>query len=161
MFDIPTLCIPKDYFFFLFKVFDRMRGGQAPVDGLFVVDHRRWVFFDLNHINLKCWWQMLAGRPLRTAQDYFPIFHLQQRPMRTSFVGSGQVAQVFALFVPFVCQFLKFKACVVFGCKPEMKTVSIGLNGKAENRQVETFTWEKLDAVEDSARRSAFRKSKL
>ncbi len=36
-----------------------------------------------------------------------------------------------------------------FGRKPEMKTVSIGLNGKAENRQVETFTWEKLDAVED------------
>jgi S-adenosylmethionine synthetase len=36
-----------------------------------------------------------------------------------------------------------------FGRKPEMKTVSIGLNGKAEKRQVETFTWEKLDAVED------------
>jgi S-adenosylmethionine synthetase len=39
-----------------------------------------------------------------------------------------------------------------FGRKPEMKTVSIGLNGKAEARQVETFTWEKLDAVDDIRR---------
>lgn len=39
-----------------------------------------------------------------------------------------------------------------FGRTPEIKTVNIGLNGKAEKRQVETFTWEKLDAVDDIRR---------
>ena len=36
-----------------------------------------------------------------------------------------------------------------FGRVPEKKTISIGLNGKSETREVETFTWEKLDAVAD------------
>ena len=36
-----------------------------------------------------------------------------------------------------------------FGRAPEKKNVSIGLNGKTEKRVVETFTWEKLDAVAD------------
>ena len=36
-----------------------------------------------------------------------------------------------------------------FGREPQQKTVTIGLNGKSENREVETFTWEKLDAVAD------------
>ena len=36
-----------------------------------------------------------------------------------------------------------------FGREPQKKTVLIGLNGKAEKREVETFTWEKLDAVAD------------
>ncbi len=36
-----------------------------------------------------------------------------------------------------------------FGRDPQKKTVLIGLNGHAEKREVETFTWEKLDAVED------------
>ncbi|MCB9315573.1 MAG: methionine adenosyltransferase [Lewinellaceae bacterium] len=36
-----------------------------------------------------------------------------------------------------------------FGREPEKKTISIGLNGKSEKRDVETFTWEKLDAVAD------------
>ena len=36
-----------------------------------------------------------------------------------------------------------------FGRNPEMKTVQIGLNGQSETKQVETFTWEKLDAVAD------------
>ncbi|MDX1910053.1 MAG: methionine adenosyltransferase [Saprospiraceae bacterium] len=36
-----------------------------------------------------------------------------------------------------------------FGRTPEKKTVMIGLNGKSETRTVETFTWEKLDAVAD------------
>ncbi|MBK8965144.1 MAG: methionine adenosyltransferase [Saprospiraceae bacterium] len=36
-----------------------------------------------------------------------------------------------------------------FGREPEKKTISIGLNGKSEKREVETFTWEKLDAVAD------------
>ncbi|MBL7776310.1 MAG: methionine adenosyltransferase [Saprospiraceae bacterium] len=34
-----------------------------------------------------------------------------------------------------------------FGRTPQKKTVTIGLNGKSETREVETFTWEKLDAV--------------
>ena len=36
-----------------------------------------------------------------------------------------------------------------FGRTPGSKTVTIGLNGKAETKTVETFTWEKLDAVAD------------
>lgn len=36
-----------------------------------------------------------------------------------------------------------------FGREPQKKTVLIGINGKAEQREVETFTWEKLDAVAD------------
>jgi len=36
-----------------------------------------------------------------------------------------------------------------FGREPQKKTVQIGLNGKAAAREVETFTWEKLDAVDD------------
>ncbi len=36
-----------------------------------------------------------------------------------------------------------------FGREPQKKTVLIGLNGKAEKREVETFTWEKLDMVAD------------
>ncbi|MFN0015631.1 MAG: methionine adenosyltransferase [Saprospiraceae bacterium] len=36
-----------------------------------------------------------------------------------------------------------------FGREPQKKTVLIGLNGRAESRTVETFTWEKLDAVQD------------
>ena len=36
-----------------------------------------------------------------------------------------------------------------FGREPEKKTVSIGLNGSAKKVEVETFTWEKLDAVKD------------
>lgn len=36
-----------------------------------------------------------------------------------------------------------------FGREPQKKTVTIGLNGKSETREVETFTWEKLDAVAD------------
>jgi S-adenosylmethionine synthetase len=36
-----------------------------------------------------------------------------------------------------------------FGRTPEKKTVTIGFNGKSEARTVETFTWEKLDAVSD------------
>lgn len=36
-----------------------------------------------------------------------------------------------------------------FGRDPEQKNVSIGLNGKTEKRVVETFTWEKLDAVDE------------
>ena len=36
-----------------------------------------------------------------------------------------------------------------FGREPQKKTVQIGLNGKTETREVETFTWEKLDAVAD------------
>ena len=36
-----------------------------------------------------------------------------------------------------------------FGRTPEMKTVEIGLNGNTKKVQVETFTWEKLDAVAD------------
>lgn len=34
-----------------------------------------------------------------------------------------------------------------FGRTPELKTMQIGVNGKSETRTVETFTWEKLDAV--------------
>ena len=34
-----------------------------------------------------------------------------------------------------------------FGREPQKKTLLIGLNGKSEKREVETFTWEKLDAV--------------
>ena len=33
------------------------------------------------------------------------------------------------------------------GRKPGKKTISIGLNGKAKKKSVETFTWEKLDMV--------------
>lgn len=36
-----------------------------------------------------------------------------------------------------------------FGRTPEKKTVMIGLNGAAKKVEVETFTWEKLDAVDD------------
>ena len=36
-----------------------------------------------------------------------------------------------------------------FGRTPHMKTVSVGLNGQKETKTVETFTWEKLDAVTD------------
>jgi S-adenosylmethionine synthetase len=36
-----------------------------------------------------------------------------------------------------------------FGRESEKRTVWIGLNGKSEKREVETFTWEKLDAVGD------------
>jgi len=36
-----------------------------------------------------------------------------------------------------------------FGRTPETKTVRIGLNGQEETREVETFSWEKLDAVAD------------
>ena len=36
-----------------------------------------------------------------------------------------------------------------FGREPEKKTVAIGLNGSAKKVEVETFTWEKLDAVKD------------
>jgi S-adenosylmethionine synthetase len=36
-----------------------------------------------------------------------------------------------------------------FGRTPEKKIVQIGLNGKSETKTVETFTWEKLDAVDD------------
>lgn len=39
-----------------------------------------------------------------------------------------------------------------FGRTPEKKTVPIGLNGSAKATEVETFTWEKLDAVEDVKR---------
>lgn len=35
-----------------------------------------------------------------------------------------------------------------FGRNPETKEMMIGSNGKAEKRTVETFTWEKLDAVD-------------
>jgi S-adenosylmethionine synthetase len=36
-----------------------------------------------------------------------------------------------------------------FGRAPEKKTVQIGLNGSSKKVEVETFTWEKLDAVND------------
>ena len=36
-----------------------------------------------------------------------------------------------------------------FGREPEKKTVLIGLNGSTKKMEVETFTWEKLDAVKD------------
>lgn len=36
-----------------------------------------------------------------------------------------------------------------FGRVPGTKTVEIGLNGNKETRTVETFTWEKLDAIDD------------
>jgi S-adenosylmethionine synthetase len=36
-----------------------------------------------------------------------------------------------------------------FGREPQKKMVKIGLNGNAVAKEVETFTWEKLDAVED------------
>jgi S-adenosylmethionine synthetase len=36
-----------------------------------------------------------------------------------------------------------------FGRTPQLKTVKIGLNGSARSIEVETFTWEKLDAVEE------------
>ncbi|HNG89008.1 MAG TPA: methionine adenosyltransferase domain-containing protein, partial [Saprospiraceae bacterium] len=36
-----------------------------------------------------------------------------------------------------------------FGRTPGKKTVMIGQNGKAQKKEVETFTWEKLDAVSD------------
>ena len=36
-----------------------------------------------------------------------------------------------------------------FGRDPEKKTVQIGLNGASKKVEVETFTWEKLDAVKD------------
>ncbi len=36
-----------------------------------------------------------------------------------------------------------------FGRDPEKKTIQIGLNGSTKKMEVETFTWEKLDAVKD------------
>ena len=36
-----------------------------------------------------------------------------------------------------------------FGREPEKKTIQIGLNGSTKKMEVETFTWEKLDAVKD------------
>jgi S-adenosylmethionine synthetase len=36
-----------------------------------------------------------------------------------------------------------------FGREPEKKTIQIGLNGSSQKMEVETFTWEKLDAVKD------------
>jgi S-adenosylmethionine synthetase len=36
-----------------------------------------------------------------------------------------------------------------FGRDPEKKTIQIGLNGSTKKVEVETFTWEKLDAVKD------------
>ncbi|MCC6283579.1 MAG: methionine adenosyltransferase, partial [Saprospiraceae bacterium] len=36
-----------------------------------------------------------------------------------------------------------------FGRTPGKKTVNIGVNGQAKPTEVETFTWEKLDAVAD------------
>ena len=36
-----------------------------------------------------------------------------------------------------------------FGRTPEKKTISVGLNGSTKKIEVETFTWEKLDAVND------------
>jgi S-adenosylmethionine synthetase len=35
-----------------------------------------------------------------------------------------------------------------FGRTPGVKKVMIGLNGQAKETEVETFTWEKLDAVD-------------
>lgn len=39
-----------------------------------------------------------------------------------------------------------------FGRIPGTKTVQIGTNGSTKNKEVETFTWEKLDAVKDIQR---------
>lgn len=39
-----------------------------------------------------------------------------------------------------------------FGRTPATKTVEIGMNGSAKKVEVETFTWEKLDAVKDIQR---------
>ncbi len=39
-----------------------------------------------------------------------------------------------------------------FGRTPHKKTVQIGLNGSTKSVEVETFTWEKLDAVDDIKR---------
>ncbi|TNE49855.1 MAG: methionine adenosyltransferase [Bacteroidetes bacterium] len=39
-----------------------------------------------------------------------------------------------------------------FGREPEKKIVEIGPNGNAQRKEVETFTWEKLDAVDDIRR---------
>ena len=39
-----------------------------------------------------------------------------------------------------------------FGRNPHIKTVEIGMNGAAKKVEVETFTWEKLDAVKDIQR---------
>jgi S-adenosylmethionine synthetase len=39
-----------------------------------------------------------------------------------------------------------------FGRTPASKTVEIGLNGKKTSKIVETFTWEKLDAVAEVKR---------
>lgn len=39
-----------------------------------------------------------------------------------------------------------------FGRTPVTKTVQLGLNGNGQTKQVETFTWEKLDAVDDIKR---------
>ena len=36
-----------------------------------------------------------------------------------------------------------------FGRKPEKKTVQIGLNGRSNKVSVETFTWERLDAIDE------------
>ncbi len=36
-----------------------------------------------------------------------------------------------------------------FGRDPEKKTIQVGLNGSTKKMEVETFTWEKLDAVKD------------
>ena len=45
--------------------------------------------------------------------------------------------------------FLETAAYGHFGRLPEKKTVMIGLNGSSKKVEVETFTWEKLDAVAD------------
>ena len=45
--------------------------------------------------------------------------------------------------------FLETAAYGHFGRSPEKKTVEIGLNGSSKKVEVETFTWEKLDAVGD------------
>ena len=45
--------------------------------------------------------------------------------------------------------FLETAAYGHFGRDPEKKTVQIGLNGSTKKMEVETFTWEKLDAVKD------------
>lgn len=45
--------------------------------------------------------------------------------------------------------FLETAAYGHFGRSPEKKTVEIGLNGSVKKVEVETFTWEKLDAVKE------------
>lgn len=45
--------------------------------------------------------------------------------------------------------FLETAAYGHMGRTPEVKQIKVELNGKTEMREVETFTWEKLDRVED------------